>query len=469
MQTAVMHTPTTSLPGLAVALDPAEMAQRFTERLWAEPATARRAPITACTVAHVRLRPLKQRCVIGYRVTLASANDAPPVHLHFAARVYGPGMSQPAFDKAAGQLQAPAPSSAPLFRLPELDMVVWAFPNDCKLSGLRRLGGIDGLHATLRQHLADDPATAAPAKAAATGGIGAPRRDRVELVHYVPEHGCTLRLGESIYAKCHADGASPDAYATLQRLWNSDERRTGALRMPEPLLHLPEYGLICCRAAPGQTLLEHLMRSTIDEDRWQAAARAIAALHRTQRPPATALSLASISERLTRVTAVARALAPASAAAVERLAVHILQQSSVVDFERPVTLHGDLHPQNILLDGSSATLIDFDALTAGPAVIDLGSFQAALIYQALLDGDARHALHIALPRFAHAYRRVADTPVAAQALRWSTAFALLTERTYRCMVRLKPGRSALVDALVALAGNLLAQARADTMERSAHG
>jgi hypothetical protein len=55
-------------------------------------------------------------------------------------------------------------------------------------------------------------------------------------------------------------------------------------------------------------------------------------------------------------------------------------------------------------------------------------------------------------------RRVAARRRPPAALAWSTAWNLLTQRAWRCVVNLKPGRFAIAPRLVALAGAELADA-----------
>lgn len=446
-----------ALPQLAVALDPQSMTQRLSERLWASPRSARRDTVADCTITHVRHRVLKQRCVIGYRLQLTHAEPGSPREIHLAARMYAPGTSSAAFARATLQPQAPAPWTPPLFRLADLDMIVWAFPNDHKLTGLRTLGGLDGVRELL------------PRLASQLGEHA--HQSAIELVHYVPEHGCTVRItsvAATVYAKFYAAGASERAHDVLTRLWHSDERRAGTLRMPEPLLHLPESDLIVCRAIPGQTLLERCARNEAGVGTWRDAASAIAALHRTPLPKFAPLTLASVEARLDQVASVAAELAPASASAIVRLAERLRAHSSIVDFAEHVTLHGDLHPQNILIDDARAALLDFDAVTAGPAVMDLGSFHAALLYQSLLNDNDPEPMQAAMTQFASAYRQCAAAHIDPLALRWSTAFALLAERAYRCMVRMKPGRTQLIDGLVRMAHGLLQPERSGVRRSAIH-
>ena len=61
----------------------------------------------------------------------------------------------------------------------------------------------------------------------------------------------------------------------------------------------------------------------------------------------------------------------------------------------------------------------------------------------------------AIDTFCAAYGEVAPWPLNPQAVTWYTATALLNERALRTVSRMKHGRFALHDDLIALAGGLL--------------
>jgi aminoglycoside phosphotransferase (APT) family kinase protein len=145
--------------------------------------------------------------------------------------------------------------------------------------------------------------------------------------------------------------------------------------------------------------------------------------------------------------------------AIARAARAIAEGWHALDGAAPATLHGDFHARNVLVERHAASmracLIDLDGLRRGPALLELGAWIGDRMYLALLEGaDAR--------RDEATWRALIDAYVAAggkrpdaQALRWATAWSLFTQRAWRCVVNLKPGRFALAPRLVELAGELI--------------
>ena len=108
----------------------------------------------------------------------------------------------------------------------------------------------------------------------------------------------------------------------------------------------------------------------------------------------------------------------------------------------------------MLADGRHLSLIDLDGLRRGPALLELGSWWADGIYRAVLEGDAPLRDAPAWQGLLAGYAQGGGTPPASAALAWSAAWNLLTQRAWRCVVNLKPGRFAIAPRLVALAAEL---------------
>jgi aminoglycoside phosphotransferase (APT) family kinase protein len=119
------------------------------------------------------------------------------------------------------------------------------------------------------------------------------------------------------------------------------------------------------------------------------------------------------------------------------------------------TLHGDLHPNNILVDARNGSwrqaFIDLDNVQQGPAVLEVGGWIADAYYRAILDGHAPAAVSASADLFLSAYVQAAGRPVDAAALAWGAAHHLLCRRASGGVSKLMPGRYAAVPALLELA------------------
>ena len=123
------------------------------------------------------------------------------------------------------------------------------------------------------------------------------------------------------------------------------------------------------------------------------------------------------------------------------------------------TLHGDLHTRNILVSergsGPRVSLIDLDSLHRAPALLELGAWVADAMYHALLEGAPAQRDQAAWCALIDTYVDAGGARPDPAALRWATAWSLLTQRAWRCVINLKPGRFVLAPRLVALAAELL--------------
>ncbi|WP_298824595.1 phosphotransferase [uncultured Piscinibacter sp.] len=442
---ALPHDPV--LPQLARALDPVEMARRFGETLRGSGALLQR-----CVVERVKYRP-RRNASIAYRLELRDAVDGDCFAQRVAARLCPADTLAGRQARAAAAAQLPSPAGPALRLLPELDMLTWWWPNDAKLAAPRALADA----AALRERWL-------PAVLDALGARGASLdRHRVEVVQYVPEQRLTARVdlrwsragaerAARVYAKSSVDPDGATVHELLRGLQASSAWRSGRLHTPAPLLWQPATQLHWQQALPGTALL--------DLPAARAAALAgplgaqLAALHGVPLALARTLTPEALRARLDEVTAVLAESLPGARRqlrlATARLGAGLRRHAGAP----AATLHGDLHPRNVLVDGDRLALIDLDGACRGPALLELGSWCAEGIYRAVLDGAAARRDAAAWDALLAGYARSGGRLPAAPALAWATAWSLLTQRAWRCVVNLKPGRFAIAPRLVELAAEL---------------
>ena len=104
--------------------------------------------------------------------------------------------------------------------------------------------------------------------------------------------------------------------------------------------------------------------------------------------------------------------------------------------------------------GERVALIDLDNIAIGPPLHDIGSFVASLLYRNKLAGNEGAMADRNIAAFVAAYRACVPWRVGEAELNWYTAAALINERAFRCLSRLKEGRLELVDRLIDLADRI---------------
>jgi aminoglycoside phosphotransferase (APT) family kinase protein len=114
--------------------------------------------------------------------------------------------------------------------------------------------------------------------------------------------------------------------------------------------------------------------------------------------------------------------------------------------------HCDLHPGNLLWDGTSFAMIDLDTAALAPPARDYGSLIASLVHAAILAGTPDQAIISVVEAF---LARAQGVPHIA----WYVAASLVGERLYRCGTRLKSPSLEVRSRLITLARTILEDRR----------
>jgi aminoglycoside phosphotransferase len=341
-------------------------------------------------------------------------------------------------DPAAAYARALGDGARPgVICAPELDAVLWAFPDDRRIAALPLLAG----------------------PSAALDRLLGARCAGTRLVAYAAERSATAACLDShgrvvAFAKVHAgEGAARERRAT--------ESVRAALGAGGALLRVPgvlggDGAALALEPLPGRRL--DTLPAGARERGLERLGAALATLHGL-RPPGDAPSHHGASfrrlapDRLARaVGAIATAQPGAGRAAAELLAALLGRHADAAGPE--VCLHGDANPRNALLDGDRVSLIDLEDVAAGPAAADLGQVLAGLLCERAA-GDLPQA---AERRLAHAllrgYAAVAPPP-GRETLAWHTAASVLARRALTAVNRVREDDLRNLDRFLGAAGALM--------------
>ncbi|EHR72772.1 phosphotransferase family protein [Burkholderiales bacterium JOSHI_001] len=441
-----------ALPQLAQALDERCMAGVFNEAT-----RAHGLQVKACHLDRVKYRP-HRNCTLSYQLKL-SQDGGPVFEQRVAARLCSGGESERRHVQALRNPMCASPAGPMLARLPALDMLTWWWPNDAKLQAPQVLVDAQRMRTQVL------PAVLAALHRGANELLG----HEVDVVQYVPESRLTARVslqwradGEPrhtvLFAKASLEPDGQSVHATLRELGHSPAALAGVLRTPRALLWQPEFGLHWQTELPGSPLGE---RSPEDIARLAPALGAqLAALHGSPLGSGVPVQVDAMHARLLEVSRVLTLALPQHERALKQLAGRLMLGLHWLQGVAPVTLHGDLHPRNILVDAAdddALSLIDLDGAQRGPAVMEFGAWIAEGMYRALLDGAPAHRDAPSWRAMLHGYVSEGGAALFEPALAWSAAWHLMVDRIWRSVVNLKPGRLANVPQLIALA-DLLADA-----------
>jgi aminoglycoside phosphotransferase len=304
----------------------------------------------------------------------------------------------------------PGPSTAPGSVLVDevLDTVFWVFPADRKLSGLHELVSPP---ATVRG-VFDEPWT------------------RSELLAYTPEKAATVRCqgasGSTVgFAKVQVGDEGRRSVALLEAA-RRGLPEDGPLHLPRAVAYLPDRHLALFSEAPGVPL--HQLPRTRVPDAMAALGAALSVLHAQPTDgfaPFTRLDPDRVRTAGELVTFARPDLAPLVGKLLDALL------SAPPASQRPVLLHGDLHPKNVLVHEAGISLVDLDLAGKGAPAAELGGTLARLWCPRPGDPITRDTADAAAEALLAAYTPLPERGV----LRWYAAAALLVERAGRAVSR----------------------------------
>jgi aminoglycoside phosphotransferase (APT) family kinase protein len=418
--------------------------------------------VLACTIDRVKYRP-RRSCSVAYRLQLVDAHAGHPFEQRVSARFCSGSESLRRHEQATLRTAVHSAAGPALTHLPTLGMVAHWLPNDAKLAAVPLLLS----DAKLRSHCLPGVV------AALTGGRGRLVDHHTTLVQLVPELRVCARVelhvqGEpasgtgahTLYAKADAERSAAATHAAMRALSDGAAASPGRrLQTPRSLLWQAAAGLHWQLGVPGEPL--DALAPHVDPILAARVGAQLATLHATPVGGLTRLDADTLRAQVRNAATWLSQVEPAWHPLLARLADRLDADAALPAREPAVTLHGDLHPRNIVVDGAELAFIDLDGMRSGPAVCELGAWVADGLYRAMLDGvEPQHALHAGrafLAAYAAASGRLIDGPSVA----WSAAHDLLCKRAYRCVANLKPGRFEIVPRLLSLADAIAAAGRID--------
>ena len=208
------------------------------------------------------------------------------------------------------------------------------------------------------------------------------------------------QLSKSIIGKRRSDGYGEQVFNLLQELWNKgfDGRKRGGhdhddhLKICEPIAYFPDYNLMLTSKASGLELGKIMMtkeaigvasggdnKSPLETYVKQAATW-LAKLHSIHLNSGRIFSLKEEEKKFNEWGQHLSSFYPYFAKKIKDIFLPcILKAEKSIDTKLFVPIHGDFNPNNIFVDGTSITVIDFEQSCIFDPAFDLGYFIAKLI------------------------------------------------------------------------------------------
>ncbi|MFQ5450063.1 MAG: phosphotransferase family protein [Nitrospinaceae bacterium] len=455
---ALKELPVDSVLGnLPSALDVQRMRKVFQERIFRANQDSRQVfQIKDCQIERIKYKPRKT-CLICYRLVIEDRVSGREHEQILCGRIYENGGSASRFIKAEKKEQVKTPIVEPLLHFPDLDMVLWAFPNERKLRWLPHLIDSDFLKEKILPQLM---ATRWGAEWKLTGLTHC-------IIHYKPEDACTVRVqaqlsndstGEVrswvLYGKTFSEEQGEEIQHIMTKLWQASRWAQKDFKLARPLGFLPHYKMLWQEGLPGTPLFDQERTDPNFFRLLEQAAAALVQLHRIPMDCNRKIRVRDVVELLKEMKELIGTSFPSIRPTLSRVVDRLIRQADSIEEGFMATLHGDLHLKNILVDEGKIYLIDLDASAIGTPLLDLGSFSAGVITLAIMNGETWEMAEKKIRVFTERYRKEAPWDIPRQELDWHTTAALINERAFRSLKGLKAGRMELVKVLVDIADGL---------------
>jgi len=447
------------LPQLAVIMDPESMKARLQDQLFDSPQERERFRIRQCEITRARLKP-GSSCMVGYRLEIEDRTTKETGEQILCGRACTEGQSRSQWERALVRSLVQPRFGRALIYLPELEMVLWSFPNDRRMDTLPTLVDPDHfmsviLPKLLASHLGNEWKV--------TGATST-------LVHYIGEHRCMVRIEANVdhqgdarqqsvtlFQKTYHNEKGEETSRVMHQLWQSEARRSGRLVIAKLVSYDSSLKTLWQLGFKGTSLDSWDIESPEFLPFLKEAACQLAALHSTSITCTRSRTLSDLVANLTVVTPALIRCRPSCGPVLDPLVNRLSAQADRMPEEPRVTLHGDLHLGNVFVNDGHVALIDLDSVRTGSPLLDLGSLIAGLHYLGIQRGRSAEDCHRLVEPFLRTYQANVSWAIHPQMLSWYVAAPLLT-RAYRCVRKLKPGRMDLIDDIVTRADQLTCEA-----------
>jgi len=420
------------LTGLPLVLDVAKVRQRL---------NADGFQLAGGRIFYLRYKP-KTSCIAAYEFeekNLETGTNEPVIF-------YAKGMTTNGYllaaTKAENHRWVDVPFGPSVSRWDEAAALLFAFPNDALLDGLRILEEPKKLQRFLYENLAAYPADKWRLS---------DKRLNTDLVRYKPERRAVFRSETKaihhqteekrkveVYWRVYAENQGEEIFRRMQFL-KMNLSKGGLPTIPTPFGYEPERRILLMEALSGRPLLESL-GSAQASNAVERTAAALAHLHQQFDEKLSVWRPQDFLAEANQTQKMLFALLPEEETSIEKVYTKLEKQTPESQIAAAF-VHGDFYYGQVLIDGEKVGFLDFDRSHTGNSLADVGNFAAHL---QLLELENRLPKTGELAqRWAEAYADWAKVEVEMEELKWWTALSLffLSVSPFRRLEAQWPGKT----------------------------
>jgi thiamine kinase-like enzyme len=403
--------------------------------------------VTDCEVLDTRLTPSSPSVADGavksfmsalYRLNLFDSYNGEISQQMVYAKAYQDNRSHAEFEKSIRSYHTGEEAMPAFAHLPELDTVVWCFPNDPALPHL----GVATDPEKARRHL---PYPMMPPGFDRQDSIG---EVKISIVNYSPEIRCFVKFELSsntsdesitVFGKIFPDERGRDVYGLTEELWKVSEKNPGFFKIPRPLSYDEKMNIVWEKGVHGVRLLE-CFNSWSCRNLLQAIAKGLAGLHAASAPTVNHISVDShVEETRKKVSKLSKAF-PKLRAALRNVEQIIRNRAATLTPAAETLIHGDFQIQRLALSGDRIAIVDLDSLSYGDPLQDVANFVVDL-YGYPYDAELIEGMKTAL---IEAYVIAMRGEIANDRLSWHLGVQFIS-RAYQCYLQQKHSPEDLIE------------------------
>ncbi|NOT13673.1 MAG: aminoglycoside phosphotransferase family protein [Methylococcaceae bacterium] len=372
-------------------------------------------------IQHVPGRLLK---VLGRFLSNADKHAFTIVQVNF----YSETDITPAFTKAMDE----AIDSSRIARIESWNAIVRIFPEDAGLPGLGTMLDLNKV-----AQLLGEPETNA-------------NNAEWKMLSYQSGKRCALgyhyiQSGARYFGKIQDEKRAEITHNNLCLLWNNPTRR---FQMPKPITYESDLGARWETFVDGQNLEKALETGEL-EQLVQLVISNLIYLHEQDLPN---LSIATPEQIMARVEKKIlrrmQSLIPELASRAEECLRQLKDNLSWTQDNQIVTLHGDFHIANFILNKEGLVFIDLDSLSKGDPCIDLALFGSRLMLRNLHHNDRLQETLQLVAQLPALYSELGGKPIRQETFAWYLSALLIGRQIKSCIRVDAPEKVTMISTLL---------------------
>jgi thiamine kinase-like enzyme len=306
--------------------------------------------------------------------------------------------------------------------LPDYLAILYFFPNDPAIDGLRIVENPKKIQRILYRHYEKYPQK---------DWRISDRKLKFDILRYKPERRAVIRFDTkavrhadghkeklSVFARIYADDSGRQVYDLQKKLYQLS-LHDRHFNIAEPIVYLPERRIFLMEKLEGITLLDCVKKR--DADALQTTARALAAMHNKKIDNLPEFAPSSLVEKtgasFEMISKITPEFSPAAGIIHEALSGRIENYPP----RDKAFVHGDFYPGQVIIQDNVAGIIDFDRSCHCDPTADIGNFIAhlkLLRIKGIINNDPVEDL------FIHSYEKARGVKLDPGIVDFWTAFSL---------------------------------------------